>query len=474
MRYNAFYGELPLEAFKPIGGRMRLYGGGDPISAVSDAVSSAVSGVGDVVQGAVNTVSDLGAQIDQTVRDVLPGGWTTAALLAGGYYYAPEIGAYLNSTTGATVPLAEVADAGAVATPVTSGNVIATELPSINANAFANLGATDASLGAAGLANAGLPAVAAAPVVASTVAPEALSPVVPAVNSTTALSQVAPVTAEGAAAGGAGTTLGQLAPTLGAAAGGAAGTITGSTIGDLALISGGTGLGSALITSDAAKNAANIQSAAAQGASQLQGQMFNTINQQQTPYRTAGYNALNQLGGLGTGQYQQYDAQGNPTTMGTGTGYLTHQFGPADLQAGLAPNYDFMLQQGQMANQRAANVGGGALGGNALQGLQKYTQDYAGNAYQNAFTNYQNQRTNIYNTLAGIAGIGQQGQTATNTAGSNLANAQSQLGVGSAAAQAAGQIGTASAYGNALGSLGSGLTLATLLNQRGNATLPIA
>ena len=482
MRYNAFYGELPLEAFKPIGGRMRLYGGGDPISAVSDAVSSAVSGVGDVVQGAVNTVGDLGAQIDQTVRNTIPGGWTTAALLAGGYYYAPEIGAYLNSTTGATVPLAEVADAGAVATPVTSGNVIATELPSINANAFANLGATDASLGAAGLANAGLPAVAAAPVVASTaapavastVAPEALSPVVPAVNSTTALSQVAPVTAEGAAAGGAGTTLGQLAPTLGAVAGNAAGTITGSTIGDLALISGGTGLGSALITSDAAKNAANIQSAAAQGASQLQGQMFNTINQQQTPYRTAGYNALNQLGGLGTGQYQQYDAQGNPTTMGTGTGYLTHQFGPADLQAGLAPNYDFMLQQGQMANQRAANVGGGALGGNALQGLQDYTQKYAGNAYQNAFQNYQNQRTNIYNTLAGIAGIGQQGQTATNTAGSNLANAQSQLGVGSAAAQAAGQIGTASAYGNALGSLGSGLTLATLLNQRGNATLPIA
>jgi hypothetical protein len=131
-----------------------------------------------------------------------------------------------------------------------------------------------------------------------------------------------------------------------------------------------------------------------------------------------------------------------------------------------------MLQQGQMANQRAANVGGGAIGGNALQGLQNYTQNYAGNAYQNAFNNYQSQRTGIYNTLAGIAGIGQQGQTATNTAGSNLANAQSQLGVGSAAAQAAGNIGTASAYGNALGSLGSNLTLATLLNQRGNVTLP--
>jgi hypothetical protein len=229
-----------------------------------------------------------------------------------------------------------------------------------------------------------------------------------------------------------------------------------------------------LITSDAAKKAADIQSAAAQNASALQGQMFNTINTQQAPYRSAGYNALNTLGGLGTGTYQMYDAAGNPTTQGTGTGYLQHQFGPEDLKAGLAPNYDFMLAQGQMANQRAANVGGGAIGGNALQGLNKFTQDYAGNAYQNAFTNYQNQRTNIYNTLAGIAGIGQQGQTQANTAGSNLANAQSQLGVGSAAAQAAGNIGTASAYGNALGSLGSNLTLATLLNQRGNATLPVA
>jgi hypothetical protein len=202
--------------------------------------------------------------------------------------------------------------------------------------------------------------------------------------------------------------------------------------------------------------------------------MFNQINQQQAPYRTAGYNALNQLGGLGSGQYQQYDAQGNPTTMGAGTGYLTKQFGPADLQAGLAPNYDFMLQQGQMANQRAANVGGGALGGNALQGLQKYTQDYAGNAYQNAFQNFQNQRTNIYNTLAGIAGIGQTGQTATNQAAQNATTAQTQLGVGSAAAQAAGQVGTAGAYGNALGQLGSGLTLASLLNQRGNVTTPVA
>jgi len=252
------------------------------------------------------------------------------------------------------------------------------------------------------------------------------------------------------------------------------GSLTGSNLGDMALIQGGTGLLQSILGSNAAQSGANLQSQAALAGIDLQKQIFNTINQQQAPYRTAGYNALNQLGGLGSGAYQQYDAAGNPTTMGTGTGYLTKQFGPADLQAGLAPNYDFMLQQGQMANQRAANVAGGGLGGNALQGLQKYTQDYAGNAYQNAFQNYQTQRTGIYNTLAGIAGIGQSGQTATNKAASDMATANTNLGVGSAAAQAAGGIGSATAYGNALGNLGSGLTLATLLNQRGNATLPVA
>jgi len=489
MRYNAFYGELPLEAFKPIGGRMRLYGGGDPISAVTDAISS----IGDIGQGAINAVSDLGVSIDQTVRDVLPGGWTTAALLAAGYYYQPEIAAYMNSA-GSTVPLAEVTDASVVT-------------PNIGSLPQAGPPVQVASI------SSELPALT-PPVTAPVTTPISdLTTVAPNASSGTGLTQVGGQGLTGDTLGnlstmgggqgltglsttgtpissvGGGLTAGGIGGALGTtAAGSALGTglpaaadssflsslIPTTPIGQLAAISGATGLGSALITSDAAKKAADIQSAAAQNAQALQAQMFNTINTQQAPYRSAGYGALNQLGNLGTGTYQMYDSAGNPTQLGTGTGYLQRQFGPSDLQAGLAPNYDFMLQQGQMANQRAANVGGGAIGGNALQGLNKFTQDYAGNAYQNAFTNYQNQRSNIYNTLAGIAGIGQTGQTATNTAGSNLATAQSQLGVGSAAAQAAGNIGTASAYGNALGSLGSNLTLATLLNQRGNATLPVA
>jgi len=81
-------------------------------------VEDVFSGIGDIGQGAIDAVSDLGASIDDVVNQA--GGWTTAALLAAGYYYAPEIGAYVNATTGSTVPLAAVADAGAAEAALTA------------------------------------------------------------------------------------------------------------------------------------------------------------------------------------------------------------------------------------------------------------------------------------------------------------------------------------------------------------------
>lgn len=162
--------------------------------------------------------------------------------------------------------------------------------------------------------------------------------------------------------------------------------------------------------------------------------------------------------------YQQAGQQGvNQITQNMP--YLTHQFDVNDLNSNLAPNYQFMLGQGQMANQRAANVGGGALSGNTLTGLNRYTQDYAGNAYQNAFNNYNTQRSNIYNTLSNIAGMGQtanaQGIGAGNTYGQNVTN----LNTGLAAAQAGANVGQAQNTANTLSNIGNAATLATLLGQ---------
>jgi len=218
----------------------------------------------------------------------------------------------------------------------------------------------------------------------------------------------------------------------------------------------------------ASYSGSQMQADAAKQAAANQMSMFNTINNQLTPQRGAGYSALNQIRSMLPGQYTTYGETGAPTGTAQGTDYLTRQFTPQDLQAGLAPNYNFMLGQGQQAQQRAANVGGGLIGGNALRGLEQYTQDYANNAYQNAFQNFNTQRTGIYNTLAGIAGIGQNATNTSANAGQNAVTAASQLGVGSAAAQAAGLQGVANAASGGLQNYQQNQILQAILGQNQN------
>lgn len=149
--------------------------------------------------------------------------------------------------------------------------------------------------------------------------------------------------------------------------------------------------------------------------------------------------------------YQQLGTQGT-TAINQMMPYLTHQFSPSDLQAGLAPNYQFMLNQGLGAQRQAMNVGGG--GSNVARAADIFSQNYAQNAYQQAFNNFQAQRSNIYNTLQSIAGIGQQGAAGLSNLGTGTATNIANLGIQGATASGAGQIGAANA-------LASGITGAT-------------
>lgn len=177
-------------------------------------------------------------------------------------------------------------------------------------------------------------------------------------------------------------------------------------------------------------------------------------------------------GAEGAQQYAPYTAYGQTalSALGNNMPYFQQQFTNQDLNANLAPNYGFQLQQGQGANLSAANATGGTSSGNALKSLQDYTQGFAGTAYQNAFSNFQNQRTNIYNQLMGGSQLGLQGATGAANAligtGTNVAN----IGTGAANAAAASQIAQGNAYGGAiqnignltyLSSLGKGQTLNT-------------
>jgi hypothetical protein len=208
----------------------------------------------------------------------------------------------------------------------------------------------------------------------------------------------------------------------------------------------------------AATGASQLQYQSTQDAARQQREMFDILNAQQAPYRETGYGALTNIK-----EMLPYFTQQAPAYK---------PFTAADLKTNLAPNYEFMKQQGLGATGQAINVGGG--GSNVNLAMTKFAEDYASNAYQNALNNYmqqqaqgfsqgQTQQGNIYNRLASLAGIGQAAQTQSNTLGSNTANALSQLGIGGATALGAGQIGAANAMAGGFGQVGNAITLASLL-----------
>ena len=226
---------------------------------------------------------------------------------------------------------------------------------------------------------------------------------------------------------------------------------------------------SGLIGANAAKSAANTQAAATREAIAQQKAMFDIQNAQQAPYRQAGYNALNQIGQLGSGAYGIVDSSGNVTGAGTGTGYLTKQFTPEDFTAGIDPGYAFRLAQGQRALQGQQNVAGGLIGGNALTGMQDYTQGQASQEFGNAFNRFQTQRSNIYNTLAGIAGIGQTAQGQVSNLAQNTAGNIGQATIGAGNAIAGGQVGVANALSGGIQGATNAFMLPSLLSSRAAA-----
>ena len=211
-------------------------------------------------------------------------------------------------------------------------------------------------------------------------------------------------------------------------------------------------IGGSVISGSMAQKGAQTQADAMKYSADVQRQMFDVQNEQQKPYREAGYTALSDIVGM------------KP--------YLTHQFGQEDFQANIDPSYNFRLAQGNLATTNLANRAGGLIGGNALQGLTDYGQNLASTEYGNAFNRFQTQRSNIYNNLASIAGLGQTslGQTG------QLAGTTSQ-GVGGAIAGAgsaigAGQVAMGNAMGSGLQTFGNQQYISNLLRPNPNAGIP--
>lgn len=211
------------------------------------------------------------------------------------------------------------------------------------------------------------------------------------------------------------------------------------------------GIGGSMIAGKAAQKGAEAQAGATSEAANLQAQvgrenialqreMYEKGLELGEPYREAGYGALTRINQLLPG--------------------LTSPVTAAEIQN--LPGFQFAMEQGTGAARQMANVGGG--GSNIDRAAQKFAIDYTtGTAMPQVLA----QRSSIYNTLAGIAGIG---QTATSGAigagqnyGANVAN------IGGATAGAIGQLGVAGANALASGNIASANLMAGGLNQLGNA-----
>ena len=266
------------------------------------------------------------------------------------------------------------------------------------------------------------------------------------------------------------------------------------------------------ISSNASKSAASTQADAATKAAEMQLASANAqipyiqgIQGSQQNYLDTLYNNTSgsQLGiySNNTQNLAPYQLLGNAgaTALQNAIPDLSKPFTSADLNSYLAPNYQFMLNQGLGATTQQLNVGGG--GSNIARGATKFAEDYAGNAYQNAFNNFQTQQNNIYNRLSGIANIGQTANnqnisagglygnqlsntfgtlaptstglaTGTGTTVANLATGGAAAGAagitGAAQANAAGTVGSANALSGGLTNLGQTYALSSLLAPKAN------
>lgn len=204
--------------------------------------------------------------------------------------------------------------------------------------------------------------------------------------------------------------------------------------------------------SKAAKSAAGQTAEGTRYAADIQKEMFDLSREDLVPFKELGYTALNEI----------------ENTLP----FFTSQFGDQQLAQYLDPSMEFRRKLGEQTTARMRNVGGGAISGNTLRGLEEFGQGLASTEYGNAFDRFQNERTNIYNTLANIAGMGQNsvntGVNAAQTTGTNLAN----LAVGGAQAGAAGTVGAANAMSGAVQGLGNQYYLSQLMNRSMPVTVP--
>ncbi len=147
-------------------------------------------------------------------------------------------------------------------------------------------------------------------------------------------------------------------------------------------------------------------------------------------------------------QTKQQSMQNDPAY-----GSLLRRFSTSDLNAD--PVYQsglqFGLSEGRNALQRMGAARGGFESGAMLKALTRFGNDYGSTKANESYNRFNNDNTNIFNRLSGVAGTG---QAATNQVGAsavNMGNNVSNNLMSAGDARASGYIGGANAINGAIG-----------------------
>jgi hypothetical protein len=207
----------------------------------------------------------------------------------------------------------------------------------------------------------------------------------------------------------------------------------------VAVVGGGATLASGYMQGEAAKSAANTVAGGARYAADINKQMFDISNENLRPYREQGQLTLKDLMARMPELTKAYTAE--------------------DFAKGIDPGYQFRLAQGQKAFENQANRAGGLVSGNAMQGMQDYTQGQASQEFGAAFGRNAATQTNIFNRLKSIADMGLGAAGTTANAATSAGESMGSAAIAGTQAQGAGQIGQAKAYGNTLQGMANYATL---------------
>jgi hypothetical protein len=158
-----------------------------------------------------------------------------------------------------------------------------------------------------------------------------------------------------------------------------------------------------------------------------------------TQFDQSGYDAA--MAAYNGGQQQQ-SSQGSGLNLNAPG---LKAFSLADFQA--SPAYQFNLQQGQQAIDKASNARGNMYAPQTLQDLSKFSQGMASNEFTNAYNMYNQNQGNVFSRLNTMAGIGQNAAVQQGGFGAASAGAQGNYGIMGGEATSAGYTG---AVGNAL------------------------